>query len=80
MVLSNSLKFNSIRIFPDIDRIDDSGKYISDYMQVSAAKYLQEEDYKKLGDKSIWPKEIASLPDDDNGVIVRVRLKSLNDD
>ncbi len=80
VVLSNSLKFNSIRIFPGIDRIDDSGKYISGCMPVSAAKYLQEEDYKKLGDKSIWPKEIASLPDDDNGVIVRVRLKNLNDD
>ena len=80
VVLSNSLKFNSIRIFPGIDRIDDSGKYISGLLPVSAAKYLQAEDYKKLGDKSVLPKEVASLPDDDNGVIVRVRLKSLNDD
>lgn len=80
IAMTNSLVFKLIRNLPDINGIDDSGKYISGYMQVSAAKYLQEEDYKKLGDKSVWPKEVASLPDDDNGVIIRVRLKNLNDD
>ena len=80
VVLSISFKNNPIRPWPDSAKIDDRGKYISDYMSASVAKYWQAEDYKKLGDKSIWPKEVASLPDDDNGVIVRVRLKNLNDD
>ena len=80
IAMSNSLMFKFILNLPEIDRIDDCGNYISGYIPISAAKYLQAEDYKKLGDKSIWPKEVASLPDDDNGVIVRVRLKNFNDD
>lgn len=81
VAMSNVCKINSIGgIWPEINRIDDSGKYFFNYIPVSAAKRWQAEDYKKLGDKSVWPKEVASLPDDDNGVIIRVRLKNLNDD
>ncbi|MBO7478091.1 MAG: 6-bladed beta-propeller [Salinivirgaceae bacterium] len=79
IVMSKSIMFKSI-LWPEIKRIDDCGNYISGYIPISAAKFLQAEFYKKLGDKSIWPKEVASLPDDDNGVIVRVRLKNFNDD
>ena len=80
VVMSNSLKFASIGLQPDITRIDDCGNYISFRLPTSVAKSEQQKDYELRGDKSIWPKEIASLPDDDNGVIVRVRLKNLNDD
>lgn len=72
--------FTSIGRQHDISHIDDSGKYISFYFSPSFAKQRQQKDYELRGEQSIWPKEVASLPDDDNGVIIRVRLKNFNDD
>ena len=63
-----------------IPQLDDSGEYMILYIPGGFASEIQKSNKGKYGETSIWPQSDLNLTDNDNGVLIKMKLKGYDAD
>ena len=63
-----------------IPQLDDSGEYMILYVPGSFASEIQKNNKEKYRERSIWPQTDLNLTDNDNGVLIKMKLKDYDAD